>query len=94
MHVTDRSRLDGLSEDAIAAAASAAAERGHADGWLITLVLPTAQPALAVLTDRSLREELFRASTTRGQAGEHDTRAIVLAIVRLRAERAALLGYS
>lgn len=93
VHVTDRSRLDGLSEDAIAAAASAAAERGHADGWLITLVLPTAQPALAVLTDRSLREELFRASTTRGQAGEHDTRAIVLAIVRLRAERAALLGY-
>ncbi|MEJ8278790.1 M3 family metallopeptidase [Pseudonocardia spirodelae] len=93
VHVTDRSRLGGLSDDAVAAAAAAATERGHDGGWLVTLVLPTAQPVLAVLTDRSLREEIFRASTTRGQDGPHDTRATVLAIVRLRAERARLLGY-
>ena len=93
VHVTDRSRLDGLSEDAVAAAAAAARDRGYDDGWLLTLVLPTGQPALAVLTDRSLREQLHRASVTRGQGGEHDTRALVPAIARLRAERARLLGH-
>ena len=93
VHVTDPARLDGLSEDAIAAAAAAATDRGHDGGYLITLVLPTAQPALASLTDRSLREELFRASTARGAGGAHDVRDTVLRIVRLRAERARLLGY-
>ncbi|MEV1294324.1 M3 family metallopeptidase [Pseudonocardia sp. NPDC049635] len=93
VHVTDRSRLDGLSDDAVAAAAAAATDRGYDDGWLLTLVLPTGQPALASLTDRTLREELHRASVTRGQHGEHDTRETVLRIVRVRAERARLLGY-
>ncbi|MEU6696407.1 M3 family metallopeptidase [Pseudonocardia sp. NPDC046786] len=93
VHVTDRSRLDGLSDDAIAAAAAAATDRGYDDGWLLTLVLPTGQPALGALTDRSLREELHRASVSRGLDGEHDTRATVLRIVRVRAERARLLGY-
>ncbi|OLL76440.1 Dipeptidyl carboxypeptidase Dcp [Pseudonocardia sp. Ae168_Ps1] len=93
VYVTDRERLDGLSDDAVSAAAAAARDRGYDGGWLITLVLPTTQPALAVLTDRSLREELHRASVTRGLGGAHDTRDTVLAIARLRAERARLLGY-
>ncbi|BBF99034.1 MULTISPECIES: M3 family metallopeptidase [Pseudonocardia] len=93
VHVTDRSRLDGLSEDAVAAAAAAATDRGYDGGWLLTLVLPTGQPALASLTDRDLRAELHRASVSRGQGGEHDTRETVLRIVRVRAERARLLGY-
>lgn len=93
VHVTDRSRLDGLSDDAVAAAAAAATDRGYDGGWLLTLVLPTGQPALASLTDRGLRAELYRASVSRGQGGEHDTRDTVLRIVRVRAERARLLGY-
>ncbi|MCX6462950.1 MAG: M3 family metallopeptidase [Pseudonocardiales bacterium] len=94
VHVTDVARLDGLSPDAIAAAARAATERGHDGGYLLTLVLPTGQPALASLTDRTLREELHTASVTRGATGdEHDTRDLVLRIARLRAERAALLGH-
>lgn len=92
VHVDDVARLDGLGPEAISAAAAAAQARGL-DGYLLTLVLPTAQPALAWLTDRSLREELYRASISRGLAGPDDTREIILRIAILRAERARLLGY-
>lgn len=94
VHVPDVARLAGLSEDAIASAAGAAAARGHDGGYLITLVLPTGQPALAVLRDRGLREQLFRASVERGALGDdNDTRDAVLRMATLRAERARLLGH-
>ena len=92
--VTDPAELDGLADDARAAAAEAATRRGHEGAWLIDLVLPTQQPALASLTDRALRERIHTASVRRGGRGTaHDTRATLLALARLRAERAQLLGY-
>jgi peptidyl-dipeptidase Dcp len=91
--VDDPVQLDGLPADAVSAAARAAAERGHEGSHLLTLVLPTGQPALASLTDRGLRERLHRASIGRGLSGEHDTRDIALRLVALRAERARLLGH-
>src|SRR3954453_17241326 len=53
--VRDAAELDGLSEAEVAAAAGAAAERGHEGAYLLTLVLPTGQPALAKLRDRDVR---------------------------------------
>ena len=88
VHVTDRSRLDGLGEEAVAAAASAAADRGL-DGYLLTLQLYSCQPQLEQLTDRELREQLWRASTSRGA----ENASVLLSMVRLRAERARLLGF-
>ncbi|HEY2203252.1 MAG TPA: M3 family metallopeptidase [Pseudonocardia sp.] len=94
VHVDDVARLAGLSEGAIAAAAGAATARGYPGGYLLTLVLPTGQPVLAALRDRALRERLFRASVDRGSHGDDtDTRAAVLRLARLRAERARLLGH-
>jgi peptidyl-dipeptidase Dcp len=91
--ITDPSRLDGLAPNAVSAAARAAAARGL-DGHLLTMVLPTEQPALAALTDRDLREQLHTASISRGARGNaHDTRDLVLRITALRAERAGLLGH-
>ena len=90
--VSDPAELDGLAPDAISAAANAARSRGL-DGHLLTLVLPTGQPALAALTDRALRERLHTASVTRGLGGGHDTRETLLRLVALRAERARLLGH-
>jgi peptidyl-dipeptidase Dcp len=85
--------LAGLPDDAIAAAAAAASARGI-DGYLITLSLPSRQPALAALTNRDLRERLHRHSVSRGRRGnDHDTRAALTRIATLRAERAVLLGY-
>ncbi len=93
VHVTDEAELDGLSPGEISAAAQAAADRGL-DGWLITLVLPSGHPWLASITSRALRERIMTASLGRGATeGEHDNRPILLEIVRLRARRAALLGF-
>ncbi len=93
LHVTDPADLAGLSAGAMASAAATAEARGL-DGWLLTLVLPTGQPALASLTDRRTRERLHRAATTRGLGGDHDTRGLLVEIAALRAERAALLGFA
>lgn len=93
LHLTDESELDGLDSGARSAAREAARSRGL-DGWLITLVLPTGQPALAALTRPDVRDRLLAASMARGsRGGAHDTRATLLEIVRLRAERARLLGF-
>ncbi len=87
--VSSLADLEGLSEPQIAAAASAAAQRNLKDQWLITLQNTTTQPALAQLKDRALRERLYKASVTRAP----ENFAVVAQLVKLRAERAALLGY-
>jgi peptidyl-dipeptidase Dcp len=92
--VDDERELAGLPADAITAAAEAARARGIEGRYLLTLVLPTQQLALASLHNRGLRERLFNASISRGGRGnENDTGDTVRRIVRLRAERARLLGY-
>ncbi|MDM7831007.1 M3 family metallopeptidase [Cellulomonas edaphi] len=91
--VTDEAELVGLPDDARSAAARAAAERGHAGAWLLELELPTQQGVLAMAASRALRERVFRASVVRGAGDDHDTRPTLLALARLRAERAQLLGF-
>ncbi|WP_426595490.1 M3 family metallopeptidase [Cellulomonas sp. McL0617] len=93
--VTHEGELDGLAQDARVAAAKAARDRGIEHGWLLELELPTQQAPLSSLTDRAVRERVFRASIARGAAGdEHDTRVTLLGLARKRAERARLLGYA
>ena len=90
----DAAQLDGLSEGELSAAAQAAADRDLDGKWVVTLTLFTGHPYLSSLTDRDSRARLLAASRSRGSRGnEHDNRATLLEIVRLRAERAALLGY-
>ncbi len=92
--VDDVAELDGLGAGEISAAAEAARERGLDGTYLITLVLPTGHPYLASLTDRALRERIMTASRARGSRdNEWDNRGLVLEITRLRAQRAALLGF-
>ena len=61
---------------------------------VITLLNTTGQPPLAQLSNRALRERLYKASLDRGWGGEFDTTELIAQIVKLRAERAALLGYA
>ncbi|MEV0645062.1 M3 family metallopeptidase [Phytomonospora sp. NPDC050363] len=89
--VDDAAELDGLSEGAVAAAARTAAERGHDGKYALSLSLFTAQPALSSLTNRELRRRLYEASVGRGVTGNAE---LVVEIAKLRAERAALLGYA
>jgi len=90
----DAAELDGLSEGELSAAAAAATERGLDGRYVVALTLYTGHPALASLRDRDSRRRLLDASRSRGARGNaHDNRAVLREIVRLRAERAALLGY-
>lgn len=92
--VESADELLGFSDDEIAAAASAAEDRGLTGRWLIPLVNTTQQPALAALQRRDTREKLFKAAWARNQQGDNnDTREKLLKLVALRARQAALLGY-
>ena len=92
--VEDAAELDGLSDDDVAAAAAAADEAGHAGKYLLSLVLPTPQPALAALTNRETRRRLHEAALQRGFRGnDSNTLGIAAEMAALRAEKAALLGF-
>jgi peptidyl-dipeptidase Dcp len=86
----DVAALDGLSPDAIAAAAENGRARGHEGKYLLSLKLFSNQSELASLTDRDVRRRLLEASLGRGFPVNAD---VIRSIVRLRAERAALLGF-
>src|SRR5690606_20810279 len=90
----DAAELAGLTEGELSATARAAADRGHEGKHLVSLTLFTRHPYLASLTVRESRRRIMAASLSRGSRGNaHDNRAVLTEIVRLRAERAALLGY-
>ena len=93
--VASRAELDGMTDAAIAGAASAASERGLEGKFLLALDNTSGQAPLTVLKRRALRQRLMEASLARGsRGGAFDNRQIVLRQAVLRAERAALLGYA
>jgi peptidyl-dipeptidase Dcp len=90
----EKSDLDGLPDFFIASAARIAADRGHPGQYAVTLSRSSVEPFLQFSTRRELRETAFRAWAARGEnGGSTDNRAIASEMVRLRAERARLLGY-
>lgn len=93
--VDDVRRLDGLSAEELAVAAEAAKEKGLESRWVIPLVNTTQQPALAMLRDRQIREELFTQAWTRAEHDDdNDTRAIIQRLVDIRMQQAKLLGFA
>ena len=93
--VDDVRRLDGLSAEEIAVAAEAAKEKGLESRWVIALLNTTQQPALAVLRDRQIREDLFTQAWTRAEHDDdNDTRAIIQRLVDIRMQQAKLLGFA
>ncbi|HJU39034.1 MAG TPA: M3 family metallopeptidase, partial [Tahibacter sp.] len=92
--VDTKEELKGLSDAAIATAAEAAKKRNLEGKYVITLQNTSGQPALAQLENRAVRERLQKASVGRAShGGEFDNRAIIAKVAKIRAERAALLGY-
>jgi len=92
LSVATLEELDGLGEEQIAAA-RAAAEARQQTGYVLELVNTTSQPMLASLANRQTRQALFEVSVGRGQSGETDVRPLILELLRLRAEKAAILGF-
>lgn len=89
----DRSAVEGLPDDIIAEAGRLAAERGESGKYILTLHQPVYTAVMRDAHDRSLRERMWRAYMGRNMSGSYDNRAIICEIVRLRAEKAVLLGF-
>lgn len=91
----DAAELAGMPADDVASAAEAARTAGHEGKYLLTLIQPSNQPALAALDNRDVRRRLYEASIGRGSDGSAlDVQDLVKDMVRLRAEKAALLGFA
>jgi oligopeptidase A len=91
--VTDEKRLSGLPGSARAAARQSAQEKGRA-GWRFTLQAPSYLAVVTYADDATLREQVWRAYNTRATSGEHDNRPLLRSILRLRHEKARLLGFT
>ena len=86
--------LAGLPDFVRSAAAQAAADRGLAGKHVVTLSRSSIEPFLTFSTRRDLRDKAFDAWIRRGEmGGETDNRSLTAEMVRLRAERARLLGH-
>lgn len=92
--VNDAAELRGLPGDRIAAAKAAATARGKPDLWAIPISRPAVWPLLTRAESRPLRERVFKLWDSRGNnRGRYDNAPITSEILRLRGEKARLLGY-
>jgi len=87
--------LAGVPADVKAAAAAAARERNLPAGqFAIVNTRSAVDPVLTFADNRALRERVWRAFVNRGDnGGANDTNETIRNIVRIRAERARLLGF-
>jgi peptidyl-dipeptidase Dcp len=93
LYITQESDLAGLPDFA-KEAAKATATSMEKDGWVITLQAPSYLPFMQYVENRELRKELFMAFNSRGYLGnKNDNQENVYQIVKLRHEKAMLLGY-
>lgn len=84
----------GLPESFVAAAQTAAEERGMEGKAIVTLSRSSVEPFLKSSARRDLREKVYKAFTARGDNGNaNDNNATIVEILKLREESARLLGY-
>jgi len=93
LHITNEADLSGLPEGTIEAARELAMSL-EKEGWVFTLDYPSYMPFMTYADNRELRKKMAIAFGAKGfQNNEFDNQQIVMDIVRLRHERANLLGY-
>jgi peptidyl-dipeptidase Dcp len=91
--ITDKNDLSGLPDSVVEMAAETARSKNK-EGWLFNLQYPSYVPFLKYADNRELREQIFRASSSRANHGnENDNTANIRRIVELRLEKAKLLGF-
>ena len=71
--VTDERQSGRFAPTAVAAARQSAQQKGQ-EGWRFTLQAPSYTPVLTYLDDRAIREQVYRAHSTRASSGEKDNR--------------------
>ena len=94
LQIDDESKLKGLPPAIIEMAKSLAKQKGK-KGWIFTLDYPSYVPFITYAEDRELRKEICLAYGERGfKENSNNNTKIILNIVKLRQERAELLGYN
>ncbi|MGC4129758.1 MAG: M3 family metallopeptidase [Bergeyella sp.] len=92
-HITDKNELKGIPEAILQQYEEEAKER-NLDGYVITLQYPSYLPAITYAENRELRKELALANGKKSfDGGEFDNQNLIKELVRLRQEKAELLGY-
>ncbi|XP_057492805.1 organellar oligopeptidase A, chloroplastic/mitochondrial-like [Actinidia eriantha] len=98
--IIDKKEIEGLPATALGLAAQTAVSKGHENAtaengpWVITLDGPSFMSVMQHAQNRALREEVYRAYVSRASSGDLDNTAIVDQILKLKLEKAKLLGYS
>jgi peptidyl-dipeptidase Dcp len=94
LYLEKESDLAGLPAGVREVAAAAAEARGHKGQWAILNTRSSMEPLLTYSDRRDLREKVWRTYYARGNNGDaKDNNATISEILKLRAERAKLLGY-
>jgi peptidyl-dipeptidase Dcp len=92
--ITREADLDGLPQSMRDAFRAAAVERSQPNAWAVVNTRSSVDPFLTFSAHRTLRAQVWRAFKNRGDNGDaNDTNAIIADIMRLRAERAQILGF-
>ncbi len=92
--ISDKSDLNGLSQQTLDAAAEDAKADSLPGKWVIALQNTTQQPDLQFLSNRETRRKLFEASWNRTEKKDsNDTRALIARLAQIRAQKAKLLGF-
>src|SRR5208282_1356165 len=92
--IDNEADLVGLPDNLRVAAAAAAEAKGQKGKWVFSNTRSSIEPFLTYASRRDLREKGWRMWTMRGDnPGEHDNKPVIAEILRLRAERAGLLGF-
>ncbi len=92
MILTDEASLAGLPESARDAARESAKSKGS-EGWRFTLQAPSYLALMTYLDNREIRERIWKAYSNRAIEPQHDNRPLIGEILRLRREKANLLGF-
>ncbi len=94
LYLKTDNELSGLPDDLRAAAAAAAKDRGRPGEYAILNTASSADPFMTYADARDLREKVWRTFYSRGDnGGAHDNNAVIRQILKLRAERAKLMGF-
>ena len=91
--LTDEAQLAGLPESEREAALESARAKNK-KGWRFTLHAPSFVAVMTYLDDAGIREAMWRAYNTRATRGMRDNRELILEVLKLRREKARLLGYA
>ena len=92
-HITNKEELKGIPEAILQQYEEDAKEKGL-EGYVITLQYPSYLPAMTYAENRELRKELALANGKKSfDGGEYDNQKLIKEIVKLRQEKAELLGY-